>query len=567
MTKEQLAALLAAGLITPAQLATATQTGVAPELRVHLPAHSVRLASDEADEEAGDEATGAREIVATFSVYDQLVVSHNLILDTGCLEPRDIAKRQVKALRDHDHSDPVGYVTALDLASLEGTIFIPEGDNGDRALREARDGLRDGVSVGFQILEYSFDADDVMHVTRAELYEVSLCAIPAIADAGVISVTASLNHPTPKGNPLMNKEQLAAALAAGTITQAEHDAALAVLNARSNPPAPELAAGPQAVPLAPAQLDVQDRPKSLREVSAEIAQLAQNRDLPGVMLALQTHIVSDDAGTAFYGRPDWIGEIWQAAVTGRPWIESFGTPTPLTSGKIQGFKFADVENLRPVKYAGGGAAVASGKMKTVPVSAEPDRWAFATSLDRIFADLGTDDLVAALFRKMAEGFDIASDVDVATKVLAAATVPMTTDATPLPIVDANVLESIRRGAAGLRKIGATIDHIKMGEAAFEQWSEQKIADLPAWLANQLGFVNLREGTSEIGDLHIAADIRMEDDEIAIYDKRAVTVYETPSIQLEAINIPNGKVDLGFFTYGGLLVNDARAIQKRTVTIA
>ncbi len=574
MTPEQLAALLAAGLITPDQLAIAQIVGTAPELRVNLPATSVRLADDEQapPAEDDDEAGGAREIIATVAVYGQLVESHNLILDAGSLEPRDIARRQVKVLRDHNHSDPLGYLTALDPSSLEATLYIAPGDNGDRALTEARDGLRDGVSVGFGIREYAFDDDDVLHVIRAELYEVSLVAIPAIADAGVISVTAAIQNPTtPKGNILMNREQLAAALAAGTITQAEHDAALAVLVARENPAPAELAAGPQVVQLAAGPASTEDRPRSLSQVSREIAELAERRDLPGIMLALNTHVVADDPGTAFYGRPDWIGEIWQAQPTGRPWIESFGSPSPLTSGKIQGFILEDRENLRPQKYAGGGAEIATGKMKTKKVEAAPERWAFGTTLDRIFVDLGTEDLVASLFKAIAAGYDVVSDINVATAILAAATRPTTPAADPEDdpdlVIDTSVLQAIARGAADLRKIGAHVDHIKMGEGAFEEWSEQKIADLPAWLANQLGFVDLREGTSEIGDLRIEADIRMEDDEIAIYDKRAATVYESPQIQLEAINIPNGKIDIGFFTYGGLLVADARAIELRTVVLS
>lgn len=574
MTPEQLAALLKAGLITAEQAKLARTAGTAPTLRAEISARSVRLAEPADDDDATTE--GRREIVATVAVYDQLIPSHNLILDKGCLEPRDIAARQVKVLRDHNHYDPLGYLTTLDPSTLDATLYIVDdaAGNGDRALEEAANGLRDGCSVGFSFREYYFDADDVLHVTSAELYEVSLCAIPAIADAGVISVTASIDPPTntaPKGNPIMTPEQLAAALAAGTITQAEHDAALAVHNMRSTPAVPaELAAGPQSVPLPTGQLTTEDRPRSLADVSREISELAQRRDLAGIMLALSTQVVADDPATAYYGRADWIGEVWQALPEGRPWIESFGTPQTLTSGKIEGFILEDRDNLKPVKYTGGGAAVASGKMKTKKVSCDAIRWAFATSLDRIFVDLGTEDLVASLFRTIAGGHVLVSDIEVATTIIDAATEPTTPavdpEDPPVPVVDADVLTAIAHGARDLRKLGATVDHIKMGEAAFDEWAAQKIADLPAWLANQLGFVDLRDGTSDIGSLHIVADARMEDDEIVLYDKRAATVYETPSIQLEAINIPNGKVDIGFFTYGGVLINDARAIQKRTITI-
>lgn len=576
MNRRQLDALLAAGLITAAAHATALAPGApAPTLRVEIPAQSIRLAEPPAEadpENPEQESQGAREIIAVIAKYGTVVESHNLVLDAGCLEPRDIAARRVKVLRDHNHSDPLGYLTALDLANLESTLYIVEGENGDRALAEAANGLRDGVSVGFQILEYSFDENDVLHVIRAELYEVSLCAIPAIADAGVITVNASANQtPTPKGT-LMNREQLALALAEGRITQTEHDAALSILDGRQSGPAgqaapAELAAGPQTVELGNGPLEISDRPASLAQVSREIAELAQKRDMNGIMLALNTHVVADDPGKAFYGRADWIGEAWQAQPEGRPWVDSFGTPKPLTGGKIEGFQWD--ERIAPKKYSGGGAEVPTGKAKTKPVEAEPERWAFGTTVDRIFTDLGTENLVASLFGLLTAGYQQESDFDVASKVLAAATIPTGPDGAdpgtdPDPIIDTSVLNALKHGARDLRRLGARVDTIWLADDLFDEWSDLKIADLPAWIANALGFVDLREGTSVIGDLEIKADSKLDDGELVMYDKRAVTVYETNAIQLEMIAVANGRLDLGWYNYGGLLVNDARAIQRRTV---
>lgn len=144
-----------------------------------------------------------------------------LVVHEGALKPREPLKR-VKMLRDHDDSDPVGFM--LSMLGDVATFKIPEGENGDRALTEAENGLRDGLSVGFQVSDepesFMYDeADGSAHVYKAELLEVSLVAIPAFAGAGVTSVAASINRqkegtemPNPTPVTPVTTEQLTAAL-------------------------------------------------------------------------------------------------------------------------------------------------------------------------------------------------------------------------------------------------------------------------------------------------------------------------------------------------------------------
>ena len=104
---------------------------------------------------------------------------------------------RVKLLRDHNQTDPVGYLLSLAPDGVTATFKVAEGENGDRALREAspETKLRDGLSVGVQVLpdngSFEYDAKTkTYHVYAAELVEVSLCAIPAFQDASVTSVNA-----------------------------------------------------------------------------------------------------------------------------------------------------------------------------------------------------------------------------------------------------------------------------------------------------------------------------------------------------------------------------------------
>lgn len=504
----------------------------------------------------------SRTISGDITVYEQLSESNGVVIHAGALEPR-LPLSRVKLLRDHDHGDPVGFMATLDDASTRATFTVPEGENGDRALDEAQKGLRDGLSVGIGVREYTWDDDYNLHVYRAELYEVSLCAIPAFQDAQVTDVAASLATARQKENP-MTRAQLEAALAAGTISQATFDTAVAKLPAEqlaapAAPAAPalpaEFAAGPVVVEAAAPSVATADRPLDLRQAARRIVEAAKTRNVADVALALATIVPADDAGHGFIGRADWLGEIWQAQPEGRRWIDSFGQVKELTSTKIEGFIW-ETQPV-PAKYAGNLAEVPTGPVKTKPISATPDRWAWAARLDRIFDDLGSDDLVQSVLALVTRNYQAVSDADVAAKVIAAATNNAT--------AATSVLGAIAGQAKALRTIGANVDNIWLGEALFDEWAALKIADLPAWLANALGFVDLREGKSVVGDLVLQVDPKLAARQIVSYDKRAVTVYEKQPLTLEALVIPNGGIDIGWFSYGGILVNDARAIQKQLVT--
>lgn len=110
------------------------------------------------------------------------------------------APSRVKLLIEHDQGQPVGYARSLEErpGGLWASFYVPEGDAGDRALREARDGLRDGLSVGSQL-----DNSVAARLRKAQasgggavaatgmLREVSLVSVPAFDDARVESVAAT----------------------------------------------------------------------------------------------------------------------------------------------------------------------------------------------------------------------------------------------------------------------------------------------------------------------------------------------------------------------------------------
>lgn len=510
--------------------------------------------------------TKARTITGRIVAFGTKSNDNRLRIEAGALKPRTPLKR-VKLLVDHDQSQPVGFMTKLD---HDRAVFtVPEGEAGDRALADANTGRRDGLSIGATINAARWSDDgEILIVSDAELYEVSLCAIPAFADAGVESVAATMTATytdTPRKETDMRHKPTAAevnaeadrleasAKSGPTVTAAEVAAA--------NPsPATDPAALAAAVndgfgqAAAPGVTATKERPQSFNDVVDTVSAAINTGNTGQIMAALSDVVPADDAGTGFIGRENWLGELWTATKTGRPHIDAFGTPKQLTSMKLKGWQW-DVRP-KPAKYEGNKAEVPTNKPKTKPVEASAERWAGGWDIDRIFLDLGDPGFLAAFWNAAMQEYQLDSDADVATKILADAT-----DGGE----SAGVIAGIASTAADLRAVGATLSHLFLSDDLFDVYADLRQDEVPFWLAQATGSVSLKDATANVADLRIEADPLLPSGALLGFDSRAATVYEKSPIQLQALDIAKGGIDLGFFSYGGVIVNDPRAIVKRTVT--
>lgn len=102
---------------------------------------------------------------------------------------------QVKFLRQHNQNDVLGFATLLSdrPEGLFATFHVPDGEAGDTALAEAKDGRRDGLSVGVmlsdetlnEIFDKMWNGDTSPTAASGELLEISQVSIPAFRDARI----------------------------------------------------------------------------------------------------------------------------------------------------------------------------------------------------------------------------------------------------------------------------------------------------------------------------------------------------------------------------------------------
>lgn len=490
-----------------------------------------------------------RTITGTILTYGELgsPSTGSTIFTTGSVTAPGELDR-VKLLVQHDsYAAAVGYMTALDIEgdTLTGTFYLPESDEADQVLADAKAGLRDGLSVGVTISEYDWgDTGEIMHVHAAQLREVSVVTIPAYQSARITNVIAARHetntiketnmtdeNPTPKA-PTIDYGELAAALKAQ---------------------APELIT-PPARTSHPLGLTTAS---TLSEVTAAAAN-AHRRGMPvhEVAAALTDVIPSDDAGKGFI-RPQWIGEVWQASRTERPFFDGAAQKKTVEGLKVEGWKF-DLDNRpAPKEYAGNKAAIpAGGKIKTVPVTGDVVRRAGGWDVDRAFYDLGSPNMLDSLFTAATEEYKTETEQYALTGLLGEAT------EVEAGTTFAGTLARLGAAAVG---VGASLSRIAMSTDLWLEFAELNQDSVPWWLRSQ-GELNLGTTSGTAGKLQFTASPDLEPGTILAADSRAYTTYELPElIRVEAVNIGNGGIDLGVFGYISLIVNDPRAILKISPT--
>jgi len=114
-----------------------------------------------------------------------------VVFEAGSIKLPDDPKK-IKLLNQHNVKEPLGRAQYITEAAdgLYASFKVSSSTRGSDALLLASEGLQAGLSVGVSV-EKSFNKAGVMHVTAADLFEVSLVTEPAFKSAQVTDVAAS----------------------------------------------------------------------------------------------------------------------------------------------------------------------------------------------------------------------------------------------------------------------------------------------------------------------------------------------------------------------------------------
>ncbi len=501
--------------------------------------------------------------------------------------PADLSR--VKLLRGHDREQPVGYLAATreDSAGLWGTFAIAPGADGDEAIAAVRARTRDGLSYEVSRVRYSGDRT---RVVAARLDAVALCSVPAYDDARAIA--ASRQETT----GMLTLETARAILADANATA--HDRAAAIAFLSSNPDATdadrasaEAAAGNSAGTTdagtggtagAPADTGATDAPNlaavtagrapggiELRGNRAPAAMTAEQRiergietlaatirgaaDAGQVNAALADVVPADDTGGGIL-RPQWLGELWRARNVQRDFINATSRGR-LTGLKVYGWQWQRGPEVGP--YEGNKTEVPTNPVKTVPIEATAERVAGGWDVDRVFFDLGDAGFLSSFMAMATEDYGLKTEAGYVADLLAGATVPPDT-------ID-GLLDGIDVIARALSSVGANVSFIGMSADLWSDYIAIPASDAPWWLAQQ-SRVNIADVSTDIDGLRVFCSHNLPAQTMLAGDRRAATYYEaSPSpIRVQAVNIPQGGIDLGVFGYDASLINDPRALVKVTV---
>jgi ATP-dependent protease ClpP protease subunit len=438
----------------------------------------------------------------------------------------------------------------------------------------------DAVAAGLADRVDTDAQSSVISIANARLTNTQRDAAPApLAPAAMAQ---------PRKDTPMNRAQLAAALAAGTITKAQHDDAIAVLDlvapADMAPTAtvpPEVSDGPQLQNSQPSGIAVNET-LTLQGVARRIADAANTLSSgsdprSAIRNALADVIPADDAGGAFVNREDWLGETFRASDDARPWIDAIGTPEQLTKMKGKGWRWGRMELSDPEdpesdlvevngepevdEYEGNKTDVPSNEVGTLEETFTAFRIAGGWDVDRAYSDFAEEEFWTAFFEAAIRDYKRKSNAAIRTRVLATATDTPNADVVFGTVGVSGVLKQLRRDVRATA--GGHANRIALGDTLYDALEELTYDELPLWLRDASIGLGVEEGSADVGTLHIWNDPALGAQQSVVFDNRGLKIKERAPFWIKAENIPKGGIDTGVFSYLRYEAHDPRLVIKRT----
>ena len=436
----------------------------------------------------------------------------------------------VKLLREHDRSTPLGRATRITVLEdgLEASFRIIGTAAGNDALVEAAEQLRDGLSVGVEVLESEYDSDGTLVVTASRLDEVSLVHSPAINSARVDRVAASEASPEEEAEPEEENEPMDENIVEGS-PAASVEASHITPVATTRPRAEFSGAGDYLSTYVAAMRG--DR-EAGRRIEAAVAS-DKLVDVPGIV---PTPIV---------------GDLIEDASMGRPVVNS-SRRLPMPAAGASFIRPMVSQRTLVGKQAAELAELASQPMKIDPITVTKNTYGGVVNLSFQARDM-TDPALMTI---------VSSDL--------ARTYAETTEAVTCAALEAGATGSVSMAA------GAEVSAIYAASAAVAdatgQLADTVYASPDQWamlgglvdstgrpLFPTLGASNA-PGTGRADSwsmnpagLSLVVSNQLSDGTLIVGARRYLETYENVGGQLQATNVTNLSVDIAYFGYFSELV--------------
>ena len=471
--------------------------------------------------------------------------------------PADLGR--VKLLRDHSDTanfSPVGYATAAEVTDegLKMSFRIAEGDDGDAALADVKNRVRDALSVELVDTKVTNGT-----LKSGNLTAVALVPIPAFAEARVEMLTAAATDPVEDDedddelDQDVEDDETVDPADDGELV-IETDEQLETTDTETDPveddeddetekennnmePKKKLAAA-----RVPSGLKVNQKPALTFSQAVEtIANMRTGNASPELTAALAD--ITRSANPAV-SAPQWLGELWEGSEYQREIIPTM-TNKPLTKLKAVGWRWTQKPEIED--YAGDKAEIPTNEVATEPVETTANRMAVGHDIDRAYFDFNETEFLEGFFRARTIDYAMKSDAKAAAFLNTSASTGTTVASEP------DLLHAAARARLVIKR------QVRVEPSAYLVHPNSLFGlfditqlDNPAYL-DLLGVKPER---------FIATDLVPENEVIA-YAKESVTWFELPGspIRVDAERIDLGGRDSAVFAYWATLLNNQSGIVR------
>lgn len=474
-----------------------------------------------------------------------------VVFDVGSIV--NLEASGIKLLKEHDRTAPVGKAVEFSVnpAGIIGRFKVANTSLGNDILVEAAEGLREGFSVGAKVLDYKYKGE-VMHVTAAEIYEVSVVTHPAfgLAEASITEVAAS---ESPEVETLEEKETPVTEQVTPEVEVEAAEAPVVVAAAPVNTP---IFTAPRFAPMDSGQY-----------VEASIKAAMGDRDA-AIQIQAADDSTSNNTGLTL---PTSLGGFIVNTFASRPTIDAVGGAAALPAAGMS-FTIPRLGTAPTVADTNEGAAPSETGMTSDYITVDVNKFSGINRVSFELLERSAPDFGTLLLREMQKAYAKATD----NAVIAALTASGTAATAQAGTIAGLQAFMAKEGPAAYVATGG--DYATELVASGAWWSEllsaNDTSDRPLFSAlvpsNAAGSASISQANGNVFGANFRVDHNIAtagliDESAFLIAPDAVQVWETPQTQLRVNVLTSGEVEIGLHGYLSVSVLKAGGVRRFNLT--